>query len=116
MATHRISKKTLSGLPGAVAVAVQEMAADYGIKSFTFQSKPEGYEHYTAEGYSYRFVYGEQAMGFAVVSQDTIGATGVRHEIGYTRALPAGTFEIAVGYYSGYHMTVTAVGHRAIAA
>lgn len=116
MASTRISKRSMTELPKQVAQAVQEMAAEYGIKSFTFQSKPEGYKHYTAEGHSYRFVYGDAAMGFEVVSQNTIGATGVQYGIGYERPLPAGTFEISVGYYAGYYMTVTAVGYRAIGA
>lgn len=102
----RISKKSLAAFPANVAAQIEAIAKDYGIKSFSFAAKPEGWKLYAGEGDNITVIYGEGVCQAEMVSENNIGGAGLRNEIGAEIALPAGAFAVVVGYYAGYYMTV----------
>lgn len=112
----RISKKSLAALPQRVAETVQDMAARFpNVKSFRLYREPEGYTFYAREGCTYRIVRGDEAIGFEMVAQHNLGGSGMSHDIGYTREMPAGTWIVAMSDgYGGYSMSITNVGYRAL--
>ena len=111
---HRISKKTLSQMPQEVAEYIKSIGDDYGIKSFNFKSVAAGHSIYHAEGGKYTYIYGKDTMKLEMVSENSLGASGVRHEIGARVAIPSGTTVIEVLYYSGFYMNVYNAGDLAL--
>ena len=107
---HRISKKTLKSLPQEVAKQIEFLGKDYGIKSFTFESVAPGYKQYHSEGSKYTYIHGQDTMRVNMVSEHSLGASNVHHEIGARVELPIGTTVIEIGYYSGFYMSVRNVG------
>jgi hypothetical protein len=113
---HRISKKALSQMPADVAEMIRVVGADYGIKSFEYEQKPAGYTVYHAEGARYYYVYAGDTLKVEMVSESTVGASGVRHEIGAKVQPPTGTTVITVSYYRDYYMSVVNISESALSA
>lgn len=117
MRKTRISKKLYKSLPEDVAATLRGVVARHPtIKSLRLVNEPEGYKVYHSEGDEYTYHYAGQEMTLQMASEHTLGASGVRHEIGQeSTALPAGTVVFRVWYagIDGYQLTVYAVGeHR----
>jgi hypothetical protein len=113
---YRISKKTMSQMPCEVAEQIQSIAADFGIKKFSYDIKPQGYKVWHAEGSRYFYVYGNRSMSVEMASEANVGAMGVRSEIGAEVQPPAGTTVIEVWYYAGFGMSVVNIGEPALKA
>jgi hypothetical protein len=110
----RISKKLYNSLPDDVANALRGVVARHpNIKSLRIVNEPEGYKTYHGEGEEYTYYYDGQVMTLQMVSESTIGASGVRYEIGaQSPPLPAGTLVFRTWYagVNGYQLTVHVVG------
>lgn len=98
-----------------IAVELQRIARDLGIKSFTFRSVREDEAHFsTFEGSrQWRLrqnVDGEvEQLSCETVSQDSFGASGVNYEMFRPIPVRAGEWFVQVSYYSGFHMSVYAI-------
>jgi hypothetical protein len=114
MTKHRISKKTLSKLPAEIAEQIKVLGERYEIKSFTFENVSAGYKLYHSEGSRYTYIYGQRTQAVEMVSENTVGASGVRHEIGAQVALPTGTTVIEVWYFATFGMHVYNAGFLAL--
>lgn len=113
---HRISQKLLTQLPAAVAGAIRDAADRHGIKSLTHVARPAGFAYIAGEGERITAVYRGEAMCVEMVAEHTVGASGVRHEIGARIPLPVGAVLVVVGYMSGYYLTLYTVGDAALPA
>lgn len=118
----RVSKKFYGELPADVAQVVKDKVDHFGsgmLKMVTVCSEPAGYAHYCGEGERITVVYGGQAMGIEMVDSSTLGASGLRHEIGHRQPMPAGAWIVSVYYgygYGKYLMRIINVGLPALAA
>jgi hypothetical protein len=112
----RISKKTLAQFTSDVAQTIRQMSEDYGVKSFTFEIKPQGSSIYHAEGSRYAYCHAGDALRLEMAAEHNLGASGVRHEIGSKVQPPAGTTVIEVWYLSGFGMAVTHITEPALRA
>lgn len=106
----QVSKKFFASVPSLVAEKVKFLAENYGIKSLTLDTITEGYQYSAGEGQKVVVVYGNESRGVEMVSQNSLGAAGVCHDIGArTPPLPAGAWLIVISYYTKYWMTVSNV-------
>jgi hypothetical protein len=99
---YRISKKTLSQMPAEVAEHIKAIGDDYGIKSFYFNSVAAGHSIYHAEGGKYTYIYGNDTLRMEMVSENSLGASGMRHEIGARVSIPSGTTAQTKAYCQRY--------------
>jgi hypothetical protein len=111
----RLSKKFYAALPANVAERIAAIAADYRIASARFNAQAEGYKVYAGEGDRIEVIVGEKRAAVEMVSENTLGASGLCHSIGDRIAPPVGSFVITVSYYGGYWMTIDNIQPRAIA-
>lgn len=112
----RLSKKFYAELPANVASRIESIAADYRIASATFNAVAEGYKVYAGEGDRIEIIVGEKSAAVEMVSENTLGASGLCHSIGAQTTPPVGAFVVTVSYYTKYWMTIDNVQPRAIAA
>lgn len=120
----RISKASLAKLPKPVASAISELQADFSyhgkpyFSSMTLCQEPANSKAWMGEGETIRFINSQgQSLQFENVSGDTLGASNVAHNIGDTPGtIPEGSYMLKVGYYAGYHLTVTYYGPVALPA
>lgn len=115
----RISKKSLKAFDGAVANAILQLQGKHcTIKSFTYDTYPEGYQLYLAEGDRYTFVYGGKTMSIEMVAEHNFGykAENFLYGIGASIPMPVGTTILTVYYagVKGYQLHVTNVSNAAI--
>jgi hypothetical protein len=110
----RISKKLLSQYP----IEVQNYI-DYWkqyVKSATIVHENAPYTLYNGEGYKFFIWYNGTSMTVNTVSSDTLGASGMNHDICGSTLIPANTIIIEVSYYAGYMMRIIHVDAPALPA
>ena len=113
MAKVRISKKLLKEYPQDVQDYIAQWT-DY-VKSATIKHETAPYKLFNGEGYRFHVHHGNSHMQLETVSEFTLGAAGLNHDIcGYTM-IPAGTIIVQISYYAGYHMTIYHIGYPEIA-
>lgn len=108
MTKLRVSKsgQFAQTFPKPVAGRIREIAADYGIKSITFQTRQQNKPFVVGEGCRYFGIADDgREASFEVVSANTVGAAGLSHAINSQFHMPAGSWLIDVSYYCGYYMT-----------
>lgn len=106
---HRISKKTLSQMPAPIAAKVKELGERFNLKSFSYYQS-SALKVYHAEGSKYFYFYDGKELSVEMVSENTVGASGVRYEIGAEVLLPVGAVVIEVWYLGGFGMSISSVG------
>lgn len=113
----RLSKKFYKDIDqsnATLAQAMRRIQEEYpNIKSCTIVPQPAGYTVYHGEGERYVYVYNGQEMSLEMVSEASLGASNVRHEIGAASApLPGGSVVLRIWYagIDGYQLTVYPVG------
>lgn len=102
----RISKKLLTSLPENVAEMVKHLADDYNIKSAKICTMAEGYKVYASEGDRVEVIYGERSQGVEFVSANTLGASGLCHDLNGSFVPPVGAWIVRVWYYDKYYMDI----------
>lgn len=112
----RISKKTLAAFPPEVSERIAAIAESYRVSSMRFNRECEGFAWYAGEGEFIEVVFGKNHKAVEMVSENTIGASGLNLSIGARVELPVGAFLIVVSYYAGYMMSVYNVVPAEIAA
>lgn len=116
MATRptRISKKSLAGLPPAVAEAVrQAQAAHPTIKSFRVREVVGPYRLVLTEGDTYQFVSadGQISDRATMQSEHNLGAAGLSQRVGNIVEVPVDTVIVNTWYAGrdGYELTLITV-------
>lgn len=112
----RISKKSLAAFPAEVSERIAAIAESYRISSMRFNRESEGFYYIAGEGERIEAVYGKNRKAVEMVSENSLGASGVNHSIGARLDLPVGSFLIVVSYYTRYFMSVYNIVPAAIAA
>lgn len=96
--------KVAQSIPQAVKDAINSVASQ-SVKSFTLFIVPEDYKVSASEGRRYsKVVNGDYAVSVEIVSNDTVGAYGVSHQINRQIEVSAGDW--LVEYYWYYGMIV----------
>lgn len=111
---YRISKVKLATMPKEVADQIERLGKEYGIKSFTYESKPEGSKIYASEGSRFTFIYGKEVKSVEIVASHNVGAANVSYAINSKITPLVGTTVIEIWYYSGFGMKVVNIGERAL--
>jgi hypothetical protein len=115
MSKVRISKKLLAQYPREVAEYITSQWGDY-VKSATVEHVSAPYTLYNGEGYHHYVYHAGKTMSMETVSSNTLGASGMNHDICGSTVIPAGTIIVQVTYYAGYMMHIIHVDPIAISA
>ena len=110
----RISKKLLSQYP----IEVQNYILRWKeyVKSATVTHETAPYTLYNGEGYKFFVYHNGETLTVNTVSSDTLGGSGLNHDINGSSVIPAGTIIIEVSYYAGYMMRIIHVDAPALPA
>lgn len=103
---RRVAGPLLRALPDRVSERVKALADGYGIKSASVVVYPYGWKVYAAEGDRFELIMGEQSASIEMVSERTLGAAGLSHDIGATGIPPVGAWIIRIHYYTKYWMEI----------
>jgi len=111
---QRISKKLLAQYP----VEVQNYILRWKeyVKSATVTHESAPYRLHNGEGYKFFVWYNGTTMNVNTVSADTLGGSGLNHDINGSTLIPANTIIVEVSYYAGYMMRIIHVDPVAISA
>lgn len=113
---YRLTKTLYGKLPGEVVcgikAALEEVYEPCRPRSCTIELKAAPYTHVCGEGEILTIVYAERHVTAEIVSENSLGASGVHDAIGREIVCPVGTTVISIGYMSGYYMHVLHVGDR----
>ena len=115
MAKQHISKKLLATYPREVAAYIVNRWGDY-VKSATIVHQTAPYVLYNGEGYHFFVYHNGEVMSLETVSSNTLGASGLNHDINGSTVIPANTIIVQVSYYQGFHMTIIHVDPVALEA
>ena len=111
---QRISKKLLSQYPIEVQQYI-EYWKQY-VKSATVTHETAPYTLYNGEGYKFFIWYNGATMNVNTVSSDTLGGSGLNHDINGSSVIPAGTIIVKISYYGGHYMDIIHVDAPALPA
>jgi hypothetical protein len=114
MAKVRISKKLLASYPIEVQNYITERWGRY-VKSATVEHVNAPYTLYNGEGYHFFVYHNGEAMSLETVSNNTIGAANLNHDICGSTIIPANAIIVQVSYYNGYMMRIIHVDPIALA-
>jgi hypothetical protein len=114
MAKVRISKKLLAQYPREVQDYIVNRWGRY-VKSATVEHVPAPYTLCNGEGYHFFVYHNGKNMSMETVSEASLGASGLNHDICGSTVIPAGTIIVQVSYYNGYMMRIIHVDPIAIA-
>ena len=115
MAKQRISKKLLAQYPIEVQQYITERWGEY-CKSATIVHKQAPYTLYNGEGYHFFVYHNGKVMSMETVSEASLGASGLNHDINGSTVIPPNTIIVQVSYYNGYMMQIIHVDPVAISA
>jgi hypothetical protein len=115
MAKVRISKKLLAQYPREVSEYIVNRWSDY-VKSATIEHVNAPYRLHNGEGYHFFVYHNGKNMSMETVSEASLGAAGLNHDVCGSTVIPAGTIIVQVTYYAGFHMTIIHVDPIAISA
>jgi hypothetical protein len=115
MAKVRISKKLLAQYPIEVQNYITERWGRY-VKSVTVEHHTAPYTLYNGEGYHFFVYHNGKSMSMETVSEASLGAAGLNHDINGSTVIPAGTIIVQVTYYAGFSMRIIHVDPIAISA
>ena len=107
----RISKKFLDTLPQDVANYVKDWHDKGYVKSVTMSYESAPYTLYNGEGYRFFVCRDNRSMHVETVSSNTLGGSGLNHDICGTTMIPENTIIVEISYYCGYHMHIYHVGY-----
>lgn len=105
----RISKKTLAEFPLEVSSKLLELAKEYNTWTVDFNFQPGNHQFYTREGSRYVAIKGAALADAQVVSESSLGGSGMSHNIGGLFNMPVGSWLIEVWYYTRFGFTMTNV-------
>lgn len=113
----RITAKNLFPFHPALVEAIQEVAARYpNIKSFSLTEVHEGSRaFFGGEGDAIIRLNGFDRLSIEMVSDSTVGAAGVSHQIGRSFAPKAGEYVLVVSYYGRYFLDVYRITEQSAA-
>ena len=115
MTKQRISKKLLAQYPREVAEYIVNRWGEY-CKSATIVHHTAPYTLYNGEGYHFFVHHCGKSMSMETVSSNTIGASGLNHDINGSTVIPPNTIIVQVSYYQGFHMLIIHVDPVTISA
>lgn len=102
----RISKKSMTALPAAVAEAVRDIQDGHpNIKSFTFHAVTPSHEFRPWENETWTVVMADDQRSIETAAEHRMGASG-QYDFGGAFKAPVGAFVLRISYYTRYFLDI----------